>query len=259
MKKITQILFVLAIVASTTGCVARKKFDAEVAARTSAEERSSRCNKDLAAANSTIADLRSTVSADEAKNREQEAALKKRAADLDARERAITDLRARLQARDKAMADMKDKLKNALNQFPASDLSIELRDGKVYIAISDKMLFKSGSDKVEPLGKDALHRVAEVMSVYTDMDLIIEGHTDNVPIKTARYKDNWDLSVARATSVVRILTVEYGLSPTKVTPSGRGEFFPKASNETAEGKSMNRRTEIIIAPKLDEIQQLVWK
>ncbi len=259
MKKFTQIAILLAIVVSLTSCVARKKYDAETASRASAEERNRNLNNQLGTLSAENETLRSSLKANEAENMNQDAILKKRAADLDNRERAITDLRARLQARDKAMTDLREKLKNALNQFPEADLSIEVRDGKVYIAISDKMLFKSGSDKVEPLGKEALHKVAEVMAIYTDMDLIIEGHTDNVPIKTAKYTDNWDLSVARATSVVRILTVVYGLSPTKVTPSGRGEFFPKASNETAEGKSKNRRTEIIIAPKLDEIQAMVWK
>ncbi|MBK9451858.1 MAG: OmpA family protein [Bacteroidetes bacterium] len=134
---------------------------------------------------------------------------------------------------------------------------VEVRNGKVYIAISDKMLFKSGSAAVEKLGKEALSKVATVLSKYPDMDLIIEGHTDNVPIKTERFADNWDLSVIRATSVVRILTVDYGLAANRVTPSGKGEFFPKVSNDTPEGRSKNRRTEIIIAPKLDEIEQML--
>ncbi len=248
----------LAAVAGISSCVSRKKFDAETANKEASMDQNRKLTKQVADANTRIEQLEKNVNGWEAQNKDLDAALKKRAADLDNRERSIADLRTRLQARDKAMTDLQTNLRNALTQYAASDLSVEMHNGKVYIAISDKMLFKSGSDKVEPLGKEALQKMAVVLTNYTDMNLIIEGHTDNVPIKTARYADNWDLSVARATSVVRILTKEYGLSPTKVTPSGRGEYYPKASNETVEGKSQNRRTEIIIAPKLDEIQSLTW-
>jgi chemotaxis protein MotB len=176
---------------------------------------------------------------------------------LDEREKALHELQSRITARDQAMADLRNKLKNALKGYQDGDLSVEVRNGKVYIAISDKMLFKSGSATVEKLGKEALSKVASVLDKYPEMHLIIEGHTDTVPIKTDRFADNWDLSVIRATSVVRILTREYGMAPFRVTPSGKGEFFPKASNDTPEGRSRNRRTEIIIAPKLDEIEQVL--
>ena len=96
-----------------------------------------------------------------------------------------------------------------------------------------------------------------VLNKNPDIDILVEGHTDNVPIKTSVYKDNWDLSVARATSIVRILTDDYKIAPIRLTASGRGEFFPKADNETAEGRAINRRTEIILSPKLDEIMQLL--
>ncbi|HEX2898494.1 MAG TPA: OmpA family protein, partial [Bacteroidia bacterium] len=122
---------------------------------------------------------------------------------LEEREKALKDLQDRIAARDQAMEDLRNKLKNALTGYQDGDLSVEVRNGKVYIAISDKMLFKSGSAAVEKLGKEALSKVATVLSKYPDMDLIIEGHTDNVPIKTERFADNWDLSVIRTTSVVR--------------------------------------------------------
>ena len=176
---------------------------------------------------------------------------------LDARELALKELQEKIAARDKAMNDLRNKLLSALQGYQDQDLTVEVKDGKVYIAISDKMLFKSGSAKVEQLGKDALAKVAAVLLKYPDMDLIIEGHTDNVPIKTERFADNWDLSVIRATSVVRILTSEYGLPAARATPAGWGEFFPKASNDTPDGRSKNRRTEIIIAPKLNEIEEML--
>jgi chemotaxis protein MotB len=176
---------------------------------------------------------------------------------LEDREKALKELQDRIAARDRAMEDLRNKLKNALTGYQDGDLSVEVRNGKVYIAISDKMLFKSGSAAVEKLGKEALAKVATVLNKYPDMDLIIEGHTDNVPIKTERFTDNWDLSVIRATSVVRILTNDYAMPAARVTPSGKGEFFPKASNDTPEGRSKNRRTEIIIAPKLDMIEEML--
>ncbi len=123
--------------------------------------------------------------------------------------------------------------------------------------MSDKLLFESGSARVDKRGKEALAKLAEVLNKQTDIDVFIEGHTDTQPIHTAQFKDNWDLSVLRATSVVRILTEEYQVKPLQIQPTGRGEFMPVADNESAEGRSLNRRTEIIMAPKLDKLMQLL--
>ena len=119
------------------------------------------------------------------------------------------------------------------------------------------LLFQSGSATVDKRGKEALGKLAEVLNKQANVDVYIEGHTDTKPIHTARFADNWDLSVIRATSVVRILTKEYGVSPMQIVPSGRGEYLPVADNETTEGRSKNRRTEIIIAPKLDELLKIL--
>jgi len=148
-------------------------------------------------------------------------------------------------------------LRNALLGFNPDELSVEVKNGKVYVSMSDKLLFKSGSAAVEDKGKEALKLLAGVLDKNPDIDILVEGHTDNVPIKTAVYKDNWDLSVARATSIVRILTTDHKIAPTRVTASGRGEFFPKATNDTPEGRAKNRRTEIILSPKLDELLRLL--
>jgi chemotaxis protein MotB len=123
--------------------------------------------------------------------------------------------------------------------------------------MSDKLLFKSGSAAVEAKGKDALKVLSEVLNKNADIDILVEGHTDNVPINTQVYKDNWDLSVSRATSIVRILTEDYKIKPTRLTASGKGEYFPKSDNSTSEGRARNRRTEIILSPKLEEIMQLL--
>ena len=120
-----------------------------------------------------------------------------------------------------------------------------------------KLLFESGSARVDKRGKEALAKLAEVLNKQSDIDVYIEGHTDSKPINTAQFKDNWDLSVIRATSVVRILTKDYGVKPLQIQPCGRGEFMPVADNETADGRAKNRRTEIIMAPKLDKLYQML--
>ncbi len=173
------------------------------------------------------------------------------------RERALRELQAIISRQDSITRRLNEVLRNALLGFNSDELSVEIKNGKVYVSLSDKLLFKSGSAAVEEKGKEALQVLADVLGKNPDIDILVEGHTDNVPIKTAQYKDNWDLSVARATTITRILTESYSISPKRVTASGRSEFFPKASNETADGKAKNRRTEIILSPKLDEIMNLL--
>ena len=145
-------------------------------------------------------------------------------------------------------------VKNALPGFTPDELSVEHRNGKVYVLMSDKLLFKSGSAAVEKPGRDALKKLADVLYKYPSLEIMIEGHTDNVPIKTKEFKDNWDLSVARAVSIVRLLSVDYKLNPERIVAAGRSEYQPKASNNTSAGKARNRRTEIILTPVVEENQ-----
>ena len=176
---------------------------------------------------------------------------------LSEREKALEEMQLIIQRQDSISKRLNSILRNALLGFNSDELSVEIKNGKVYVSMSDKLLFKSGSSAVEEKGKEALKLLAEVLNKNTDIDILVEGHTDNVPIKTAVYKDNWDLSVARATSIVRILSLDYKIASTRMTASGKGEFFPKADNETTEGRARNRRTEIILSPKLEEIMQLI--
>jgi chemotaxis protein MotB len=173
------------------------------------------------------------------------------------RERTLDEMRKIIARQDSLTNSLNNILRNALLGFNSDELSVEIKNGKVYVSLSDKLLFKSGSSSVEDKGKEALKLLAGVLDKNIDIDILVEGHTDNVPIKTPVYKDNWDLSVARATSIVRILTTDYKIAPTRLTASGKGEYFPKADNETAEGKAKNRRTEIILSPKLDELMKLL--
>ncbi len=176
---------------------------------------------------------------------------------LSERENALADMRVRIARQDSITKRLNTILHDALLGFNPDELSVEIRNGKVYVSMSDKLLFKSGSSAVEDKGKEALKLLSGVLEKNADIDILVEGHTDNVPIKTAIYKDNWDLSVARATSIVRILTTDYKIEPTRMTASGKGEFFPKSDNDTPEGRAKNRRTEIILSPKLDEIMKLL--
>jgi chemotaxis protein MotB len=177
--------------------------------------------------------------------------------DLQEKERMLREMQAIIARQDQLTKKLNQTLRDALVGFNSDELTMEIRDGKVYVSMSDKLLFKSGSNTVEPKGVDALKVLADVLNKNPDIQILVEGHTDNVPIKTAVYKDNWDLSVARATSITRMLNEKYGVAATRMTASGRGEYFPKASNDTPEGKAKNRRTEIILSPKLDEIMNLL--
>jgi chemotaxis protein MotB len=173
------------------------------------------------------------------------------------REKVLSDLQQKIARQDSITQRLNDVLRNALLGFNSDELSVEIKNGKVYVSMSDKLLFKSGSAAVEAKGKEAIKVLSDVLEKNTDIDILVEGHTDNIPIKTAIYRDNWDLSVARATTIVRILIDEYKIEPTRLTASGKGEFSPRTSNDTTEGRASNRRTEIILSPKLDEIMKLL--
>lgn len=183
--------------------------------------------------------------------------LDKNQAVLKQREERLRQLEDILRKQDSLLNRLHNSVKNALLGFSSDELTVEMKNGKVYISMSDKLLFKSGDANVETKGKEALKKVADVLNKNNDVSIAIEGHTDNVPIKTSVYKDNWDLSAARATNVVRLLTNEYGMDAKKLTASGKGEFFPIADNSTSEGKARNRRTEIVLSPKLEELMKLI--
>lgn len=173
------------------------------------------------------------------------------------REKTLREMQAIIARQDSLTRRLNDIVRNALLGFNSDELTVEVRNGKVYVSMSNKLLFRSGSAAVETKGQEALRVLADVLNQNPDIDVMVEGHTDNVPIRTAQFRDNWDLSVIRATSIVRILTEDLQISPLRITASGKGEFMPRAANDTAEGKALNRRTEIILSPKLDELMQLL--
>lgn len=164
-----------------------------------------------------------------------------------------------IQAQKDVMNNLKNSIANALMNYKSDELNILYKDGNVYVSLQEKLLFKSGSDVVDPKGKEALKFLAQVLNTTTGITVMIEGHTDSIPIKTNTFKDNWDLSTARATSIVRILTVEDGFDPSRITASGKSQFHPVTANETVEGRASNRRTEIILSPNMKELYNLIYQ
>ncbi|WP_162053054.1 OmpA/MotB family protein [Pontibacter pamirensis] len=179
-------------------------------------------------------------------------------ADLQAREQRLAELQRILDEKDKAVANLRSRVSNALLGFNDKDLTIDVRNGKVYVSLAEQLLFNSGSTKVDPKGVDALKKLAVVLKEQKDVNVLVEGHTDDVPIArgTVGMQDNWDLSVLRATEITRILA-NAGVDPQRVTPSGRSKYIPLDEATTKEARQKNRRTEIILTPKLDELFQIL--
>jgi chemotaxis protein MotB len=169
----------------------------------------------------------------------------------------LQNLQNLIQSQRDVMTNLKNSISNALLNYSADELTVYIKDGNVYVSLQEKLLFKSGSAVVDPKGKEALAKLALVLSNTKDIAVLIEGHTDNVPIKTKQYTDNWDLSTARATSIVRVLTVENTFDPNRITAAGKGSFHPLQTNETAEGRAANRRTEVILSPDLKELFKIL--
>jgi len=174
------------------------------------------------------------------------------------RERKVKELEQVLTSKDKAVQDLKNKISNALLNFKENDLTVNVKNGKVYVSLAEQLLFGSGSIEVDAKGVSALQQLAKAVKDQRDIHIMVEGHTDNVQFsKKAQYmQDNWDLSVLRATSITKILT-KAGVPPSQVTSAGRGEYTPIAPNDNAQNKQKNRRTEIIITPDLDELFKIL--
>jgi chemotaxis protein MotB len=169
----------------------------------------------------------------------------------------LKTLQDMIQAQKDVMNNLKNSIANALMNYKTDELSVYTKDGNVYVSLQEKLLFKSGSDVVDPKGKEALKTLAQVLNNTKDITVLIEGHTDNVRIKTNQFKDNWDLSTARATSIVRILTKDNSFDPNRITASGKSEFHPVKPNDSVEGRASNRRTEVILSPDLKELFKLL--
>lgn len=249
-------LFIMAILIFASSCVSKKKYKQLTSNYSHLDSSFNSLTEkyNLLAKNKT--DLEQTSKSELQKlNMELQAKLSA----LEASNKTVAELQTALQKQKQAQKDLLNKINSALAGFNTSDLTAELRkDGKVYVSLSEKLLFKSGKYDVDPKGKEALGKLAGVLVQQPDIDIVVEGHTDTIPLKKGgALKDNIDLSVLRATSIVRLLSVDYGVNPKQLYASGRGESFPIADNSTPEGRASNRRTEIILSPRIQELRKLL--
>ena len=273
-----RIIFALCLLIAVTSCVSKKKYVVAENGRLAALSRERVLNRNLGQQKDEIAklkqqitdlmsdttrlgqairDYRKSLYSNLSEQEKLNMLLKEKMEKLAEREATINKLQAEVDAQNARLQSLLNSVKDALLGFSSDELTVTEKNGKIYVAMSDKLLFESGSAQVNKQGKEALGKLAEVLKKQDDIDVFIEGHTDNKPIKTVQFKDNWDLSVVRATSVVRILTKDYGVNPLQILPCGRGEFMPVDNNESVEGRAHNRRTEIIMAPKLDKLMDIL--
>ena len=273
-----RIIFALCLLIAVTTCVSKKKYMVAENGRLAALSRERVLNRNLGQQKDEIAklkqqitdlmsdttrlgqairDYRKSLYSNLSEQEKLNMLLKEKMEKLAEREATINKLQAEVDAQNARLQSLLNSVKDALLGFSSDELTVTEKNGKIYVAMSDKLLFESGSAQVNKQGKEALGKLAEVLKKQHDIDVFIEGHTDNKPIKTVQFKDNWDLSVVRATSVVRILTKDYGVNPLQILPCGRGEFMPVDNNESVEGRAHNRRTEIIMAPKLDKLMDIL--
>lgn len=271
-----------------TGCVPMKKFNAAQQALASARYDSARLSNQvkrlqdsLAQANMVAAAQRQQIDSLSQVMEAQRVALNKQIGDLKdkngelmteaaarqsmlskskqdllAQQAKLEHLQALMDKQKKAIEEIKKKMTDALEGFKSNELSVSIKNGKVYVSLQENLLFPSGSAVVNPKGRDALGKLAQVLNQNPDITVDIEGHTDSIPIH-GKYQDNWDLSLARSASIVRILTTDYKVDPTRVIASGHSQYDPVEPNSTPEGRAQNRRTDIILSPKLDELFKLL--
>lgn len=176
---------------------------------------------------------------------------------INEKDRQISSMNSNLQRKDSINLALVMNLKRSLADVPSDDINIEVKKGVVYVSLSDKMLYRSGSATINDQANAVLQKIAKVVNDHNELDILVEGHTDNIPISSDCIYDNWDLSTRRASAVVRLLQNKFGVAPSRLTSGGRSEYVPKADNSTSEGRKINRRTEIIILPKLDQFFKLL--
>ena len=261
-----QHLSLIAIVSSIfllTSCISQKKYRAAL-------DREQNLMATTTELNSSITQLKGQIErleTDNAKLVKQIDDAMKRAADasgvanmtknqLEAEQKRLWDMRKLLEEQRQSVEGLRKKMADALTGFNSNELQVFVKNGRVYVSLQENLLFPSGSAVVNPKGKQALGTLAQVLNSNPDINVVVEGHTDSIPIR-GKYEDNWALSTARATAIVRLLTDVNKVDPTRVTASGRSKYEPVDSNDTPEGRQRNRRTEIILAPKLDQLMQLL--
>ena len=263
-------LLLLLAVASLGACVSKKKYVEMESRFTSCRDARSGLEGDTLRYGKQVGDLQDELSFLRASTSQdirnlsgelvqKESRLQATEETLQERERRIREMSAIIQEQNQVLNSLLEKVRSALVGFDSDELTVNMKEGKVYVSLSENLLFSSGSTQVNKAGRDAIQKLARVLANNPEINVLIEGHTDDVPVgSSARFRDNWELSVLRATSIVHILT-ETGVKPAQVTAAGHGEFQPVASNQDKEGRQKNRRTEIILSPDLAPLFELMGR
>lgn len=212
--------------------------------------------KQIAVLNKQVSDLnnKTGILSTDAANKQSQLNMSQQ--QIAAQQKRLEQLQALMDKQRNATNEIRKKMADALTGFNSNELTVAIKNGKVYVSLQENLLFPSGSAVVNPKGVEALGKLAEVLNKNPEITVDIEGHTDSIPIRT-KYKDNWELSTARAVSIVRVLTQIYMVDPIRIIASGHSQYDPVQSNSTADGRALNRRTEIILSPKLDELYKLL--
>lgn len=256
MRKLLNTLFLLSLVGLFSACNKKKVQGLEqaLALKTEQVEQMEEQLGHLQGTNVSLLDRMSDLSV---VNKAGAESIQKSLESINQQYSFIQDLTTKIQSKDSLNLALVMNLKRSLSNINDEDVQVEVKGGVVYVSISDKLLFSEGSSRVNSDALDVLAKLASVINDHNDLNVLVEGHTDDVPISNSCVRDNWDLSVKRATSVVRILQQDFYVAPERLTAAGRSEFVPKEDNESSDGRSKNRRTEIIITPKLDQFFKLL--
>lgn len=237
-------------------CVSSKKYQEAQSSLSSMRHKNRGLEKDLQDIKQRLQLMEQANEAAAGRMNQQDSTLTEKQNQLSKQQERLEKLQQLINRQKSQTEDLRKKMADALSNFNTEDLSVFKKNGKVYVRMSDKLLFPSGSALVDKAGKEALEKLAEVLNQNQDIKIDVEGHTDSIPIRI-KFQDNWALSVARATSVVRILVDDYKVNPERLTASGRSKYDPVSDNETEAGRAKNRRTEIILEPKLTQLMELI--
>lgn len=269
----TAIIGAVVLALASAGCVSNKKYAALQGRYDDLQSQYNDQNVKLAQNRTGVQSLQEQLNQAQAQNKQLQDALKeamnqnsqgnvnisKLVDEINSSNKYIQELVAAKTKSDSLNMVLSNRLTRSLSTSELKDVDVKVLKGVVYISLADNMLFRSGSYEINPAAMDILSKIAKIIKDYSNYDVLVEGNTDNVPISKTNIRNNWDLSALRASSVVQVLQDKFGVDPSRLTAGGRGEYNPIATNDTPEGRQLNRRTQIIIMPTLDQFMDLIDK
>jgi chemotaxis protein MotB len=262
MKNIHLLIFSISL-CLLSSCVAKRKFLAMTNQANSLRQDSLKLagtltdtREELVSTKQKMDDLQKELDALKAANAQKDLQLTSSSSTIEEQQKRMEALQKLIDQQRNVVGNLQKTIHDALGQYKAEDLNVYIKDGKVYVSMQEQLLFKSGSAIVNKAGVEALGKIAQVLNTDPKIQIMVEGHTDSIPIRK-NFPDNWALSSARSLSIVRVLTNQYKVDPTRLIAAGHSYFDPVQSNSTEEGRALNRRTEIILTPNLDELYKLM--